>query len=492
MVAYAQSRSATAALVCAFCWLMMAVAEAEEPVERAVPHHVNQADLEARRWSTEQLAEAGRRLFEAKFTLADGVGRPAATGNPFPQRRRDVSEKIVFARGEGPDANSCASCHQEPFVGGAGDFAVNVFTGLGQRTLPEHSIELTLANERGTPALHGSGLLELLAREITADLHQIREQALNSAKQQDESVRVKLTSKGIDFGWLTADPSGETDTMQVEGIDRDLVVKPFGAKGVITSLREFTINAANLHHGMQATERFGETMTGTNDFDQDGIMDELSEGDITALTIFQATLSCPGRRLPTSEKLLKEIQRGEQLFVTIGCAVCHPPELKLNSPVFTEPNPYHFEGNLQREAGRAPVSVDLAKFGDGSRIEKRDDHYIVRAMTDFKRHDISDNLRPHLRNEIVFERFLPTELFITRPLWGCGDTAPYGHRGDLVTLSEIIEAHGGEAADSADRYGKLANHEKAAVRAFLKSLCISPAGAPAIIPTTTALPLPYE
>jgi len=243
---------------------------------------------------------------------------------------------------------------------------------------------------------------------------------------------------------------------------------------------------------MQATERFGETMTGTNDFDQDGIIDELSEGDITALTIFQATLSCPGRRLPTSEKQLKEIHRGEELFVTIGCAVCHPLEMRLNSSVFTEPNPYNFEGNLQREASRAAVSVDLAKFGDGSRIEKRDDHYVVRAMTDFKRHDISDNQRPHLRNEIVFERFLPTELFITRPLWGCGDTAPYGHRGDLVTLTEIIEAHGGEAADSADRYGKLANDEKAAVRAFLQSLCIPPAGAPAIIPSTTALPLPYE
>lgn len=478
----------------ACCWVACSSAFgiAEDFVERAVPYHVSQGDLESGRWTSAQMIEAGRRLFVAKFSRADGLGRPAATGNPFPLKRRDIHENIVFARGEGPDANSCASCHHDPVIGGAGDFAVNVFTGLGQRTLPASAIETTLANERGTPALHGSGLLELLAREITVDLHQIRDQALHSAKEQSKPIRAKLVSKGIHFGWLTAEPTGETDTTEVDGIDRDLVVKPFGAKGVITSLREFTVNAANLHHGMQATERYGAKFTGTNDFDQDGITDELTEGDITALTIFQAALPGPGRRLPAAPDQLAAIRNGEELFTRIGCAVCHPTELTLNSSLFTEPNPYNFEGNLQRETGRATVSINLAASGEGTAIEKRGDHYVVHAFTDFKRHDISDQRRPHLRNEIVFERSLPTELFITRPLWGVGDTAPYGHRGDLVTLSEIIVAHGGEAAESADRYEELAENERSAILSFLKSLCVIPPHAPASSPPPAAQRLPYE
>ena len=51
-----------------------------------------------------------------------------------------------------------------------------------------------------------------------------------------------------------------------------------------SSLREFTNNAMNHHHGMQTVERFGAGI----DPDQDGHVDELTVGDVTAATIFQA------------------------------------------------------------------------------------------------------------------------------------------------------------------------------------------------------------
>ena len=48
-------------------------------------------------------------------------------------------------------------------------------------------------------------------------------------------------------------------------------------------MREFSVNAFNQHHGMQAVERFGLD----TDPDQDGITNELTIGDITAASVFK-------------------------------------------------------------------------------------------------------------------------------------------------------------------------------------------------------------
>ena len=55
----------------------------------------------------------------------------------------------------------------------------------------------------------------------------------------------------------------------------DLVVKPFHQAGKVTSLREFSTNAMNHHHGMQSAERFGSGV----DADMDGIADELTRAE---------------------------------------------------------------------------------------------------------------------------------------------------------------------------------------------------------------------
>ena len=90
----------------------------------------------------------------------------------------------------------------------------------------------------------------------------------------------------------------------VKGVDIDLVIKPFHQSGVVVSLREFTVNAFNHHHGMQAEERFDLNLnTGfKTDFDGDGVERELTIGDITAATIFQAAMGVPIQVLPKSKE----------------------------------------------------------------------------------------------------------------------------------------------------------------------------------------------
>jgi CxxC motif-containing protein (DUF1111 family) len=44
------------------------------------------------------------------------------------------------------------------------------------------------------------------------------------------------------------------------------------------------------------------------------------------------------------------------------------------------------------------------------------------------------------------------------------------HDGRALTVTDAIQAHGGEAARSRDEFGKLSDQEKAAIVAFLNSL----------------------
>ena len=148
---------------------------------------------------------------------------------------------------------------------------------------------------------------------------------------------MSLKSKGVDYGTLRVSKTGVFDTSRVEGVDADLVIRPFHQKGVVVSLREFTNNALNHHHGMQSAERFA------GDADGDGIANEVLDGDVTSLVLFQASLPVPGRVWPGDAKARAAAEKGEKLFDTIGCASCHAPNLELASAIFAEPGPFNPE-----------------------------------------------------------------------------------------------------------------------------------------------------
>ena len=85
-------------------------------------------------------------------------------------------------------------------------------------------------------------------------------------------------------------------------------------KGTIVSLREFAVKAMNQHFGMQASERFGDAV----DHDADGMADELTRGDISALVIFQAMLPPPGRVMPDHPEARAAAERGEDAILHAG------------------------------------------------------------------------------------------------------------------------------------------------------------------------------
>ncbi len=446
-----------------------------------VPNSVEQAAINSGALEFEAIAKHGKNLFTAKFNRCDGSGRPETTGGgdaravpTFSEEGEPVSAgQIEKLRTSAPDSDACAGCHNDPEAGAAGDFVANVFV-LAQVLDPVTlSVSPLRSDERNTLGMHGSGAIEMLSREMTADL-----QAQAAGKPDGWHT---LTTKGVNFDIRKLGGV----VVETRGVDHDLVVKPFHQAGKVISLREFSTNAMNHHHGMQAEERFDlNPAKGFNpDFDNDGVARELTIGDQTAISVWQAQLDIPRRVMPNSSADRAKVQHGENVFGSIGCASCHMPALVLNTQSFVEPNPFNPPGTCASAAQGCPdYSFDLTKEtglekGPGGTA-------IVRAYTDLKRHNLCDNPGPGAIRFFCNEKLAQgrpsqdgkpgTEFFLTRKLWDVGNSAPYGHRGDVSSISEAILFHGGEGRASRDAFAASSAANQKALVMFLKSLQIVP------------------
>ncbi len=423
----------------------------------ALPFHPEQTDITSGALTFAQTIDLGRKLFTAVVNACDGQGRPTTTGNQM--ARAPVTEP--FARLGGPDSNSCAGCHVLPMVGGAGGFEANVFHGAQMIEPLTTSLSEDISSFRNTPVTFGAGAIDQLAREMTADLKR-------AARRLPDGWNV-IRSKGVSFEVLVA----SRVVVDSIGIGPDLIVRPFGVAGETATLREFSRDAFNNHHGMQAEEIFDLDPARGPDFDGDGVARELTVGDITAITDFQVALPVPGRVAPADAGERARAERGEALFASVGCATCHVPKMTLRSRIFDD---------------RTGHAFDMVANGQTPRLQPSGARgAVVPLYSDLKVHDLCDPVEQagairHFCNErhatetrrdqLDWTKTLRpgSEFFVTARLWVAGNTAPYGHRGDLPSLYEAILAHGGEARAVRDAYVALPLTDREDVIRFLKTL----------------------
>jgi hypothetical protein len=498
-------RTPTWLIVIALAMTVTVMAQTSIGREVAIPRHLQEGEEFGQ--SLRQLIQFGERLFVANWTSQEGGGRPLTTGTGAPLL--DPGRPLVFPRNfnrvSAPDANSCAGCHNAPFgvPGGGGDIVANVFV-LAQRldfvtfdpTDPgdERGLQPTLesvGNSRATLGMFGSGFIEMLARQISIDLRRIRDAVPPGGAR-------RLSSKGLDFGVIARRPDGTWDVSGVQGLPApslattgaanppSLLIRPFHQAGNVVSLRQFSVNAFNHHHGIQAVERFG---SGT-DPDGDGFANEMTSADVTAVSLFQATMAVPGRVIPRDRHIEAAIAAGEQRFMAIGCGTCHVPVLPLDDKgwIFTEPGPFNPTGTLS-SADTSPVSVDLTDPRlPQPRLPRVRGTVYVPAFTDLKLHDITDgpddpNIEPLDMNQPAGSPgfFAGNRKFITRKLWGVANEAPFFHHGKFTTLREAVLGHGGEAAPTRDRFKALREHDRDAIIEFLKSLQVLAPGTSSLV-----------
>jgi hypothetical protein len=435
------------------------VLDAHEPGELLEHATLTQIALERGIFDNEDLFNFGDELFEYEFRPENGFGDKLSGSGP-------TIHRVHRARIGGPDAFSCSGCHSKGGLDGAGASTQNAyFVADGDQA---ESIVV-----RNPPHLLGQGPIEALAREMTIELQAHRSAAVQTATTTMRRGESPLIAKGVDFGVLKVSAEGVIDASGVEGVSADLIVRPFGWKGRHASIREVVEVSFRVHLGVLSSELQEKVRQGVlraedygggdwYDLDQDGVSLEIEDGMLTSVAAYLAQLEVPVVRPPGHEKLYLYYENGREAFDVAKCASCHIPSLDLIDPMITI---------ASANQNARPVEINVALDGESPKTAYDASRKVFRValFSDLKRHDMGENLASE-----SIDGDIPKRLFLTRPLWGLAETAPYLHDGRANDIDEAIRLHEGEASASKDLYLAMSKPQQAALQIFLLSLSRTP------------------
>ena len=426
--------------------------------------------------SLDQVRRAGLEVFTRPVTTSQGYGdgpfEPGELPPSAPGNRPTLQGNGTSLRVNGLDAQSCNECHTivshdtvppKLGIGGVGGLVQNAF--INPTLIDVSDGWHTVSGRDGSadfngrfanpPFLFGGGGVELLAKEMTADLQAL----LKQARSAYPGTITHLLTKGVHFGFLRTVKTGVVSLDHVEGIgikenagkraEDVLVVRPFGRKGENFSMRDFDRGAMAFHFGIQPTEVVGRD----TDADGDGIANEITEAAMTALHVFDVT-----NPPPIMEMMDPEAEAGFLAFRRIGCSGCHRPVMTTRSrylPLAHPEVPQDPSENVYFLIDLVDVGFSPAPTGG----------VYVPLFADLKRHAMGPGLaenshREHIRNDE----------FTTARLWGVRDTAPYMHDGRALDIQSAIVAHGGKARKARNLFLSLEQENQAGLIHFLKGL----------------------
>lgn len=159
---------------------------------------------------------------------------------------------------------------------------------------------------------------------------------------------------------------------------------------------------------------------------------EIVEARLAATVLYQQAIAVPARRNIDDP----QVRRGEQIFLTVGCADCHVPSLT------TGEHPLGFLANQT-----------------------------IHPYSDLLLHDMGEGVADHRPDFLARGRD-----WRTPPLWGPGLSEKvnghhaYLHDGRARTLVEAVLWHDGDARGARDAFRALPRDERDALLAFLNSL----------------------
>jgi len=376
--------------------------------------------------------------------LSQSVVVPASLGNALrllttAQRRQFEVGRAMFQTeftpetGLGPlfNAVSCASCHEQPVVGGGGsieeggedvELHATAFHGGTTQCDDLAAVGGQVIQKQLTPAF--SAYTGLTAEPIPAA-------ATDSGH--------RTTPDLFGFGLLDAVPDAEI-LARADPLDRNgdgISGRPnrtadgrlgrFGRKAQAATLREFNADAFVMEMGV--TNPLNQTEQTIGGLPLPPGIDPLPEPEISlpqldAVDAFVRFLAPPPRAL-----LGLLGARGAFVFSRIGCASCHTPVLV---------------------TGANPVRALRFKA--------------VPAFTDLLLHDMGPDLA-----DICLGQAQPAE-FRTEPLMGLRFASTFLHDGRASTISQAIDLHGGEGLAARNRFLRLGSFERTALLRFLGSL----------------------
>ena len=340
-------------------------------------------------------------------------------------------EIFTPATGLGPlfVANACGSCHPgdgkgHPFTTltrfGQSDETGNQYTHLGGPQLQNRAIPGFTPEQLPTgvgyskltpPANTGLGFLDAVPDEdilAWADPDDANHDGISGVPNWVEMKEYVLAR------------SGSTET-------NGKYIGRFGKKGAAYDLHQQTASAYNQDIGITSTYEPFDTHSGL------AVDPEISDVTIQNVVFYLKTLKAPVPRNTSSPA----VAAGRQLFMDIGCAKCHRPEMT---------------------TGASPISA----------LSEKTFH----PYTDLLLHDMGTAL-----DDGYTEGSARTFEWRTPALWGLGlskfsQGGEYFllHDGRARSIDDAILLHGGEAENIKDNYVQLSDRDKKSIIQFLESL----------------------
>jgi CxxC motif-containing protein (DUF1111 family) len=214
----------------------------------------------------------------------------------------------------------------------------------------------------------------------------------------------------------------------------------FGWKGQHASLESFAMDAYLNEMGITTPLLpIENTVSGKDIVEGDTVPDPEDDGvDATAFANFMRATMAPPRGAITPD-----VQRGDALFSSIGCASCHVPSIvtaQAGTPI---------------NGGSLVVRPALA-------------NKIIHPYSDFLLHDVGtgDGIPIQPTDEYADT----SNKMRTAPLWGLRTRNRLMHDGLSLTREEAIQRHAGQASATTKRFQQLSPADRAALIAFLNSL----------------------
>jgi hypothetical protein len=253
-----------------------------------------------------------------------------------------------------------------------------------------------------------------------------------------------VESGGVHPGNMWGGGSEELLVSQLKAAGVPDIVSAHGSRGGIPTFRSDINGAFFAHMGMQSSELAAELTLRPGgsaprlDLDGDGVANELSVGEVTAVTVYLMTLPLPAPASPQALGVLgitqQSVQNGAKLFRTsidnggTGCATCHRPFYSVTTNTFQVTNP--------QTSSILPLqlpfnSADADDVADG--LAQSVGQMGLRLWGDIKLHTLG-----------ALDIVGGTSSSKSTELWGAGSVYPYlrdGHAGG--NLDAAIDAHEG-------------------------------------------------
>jgi len=356
--------------------------------------------------------------------------------------------------GLGPvfNANSCVECHFQGGVGGAGSNKHNVLA------FEVHPTSRSVSVQGGV--VHAASVFPdlLESRSNVSLLYPVEENGLRvttgcSTRFRDfDPVRYTSVNTPSLFG------AGQIDNISGGAVLRNMRLRrlgmisdefnlnfhstpigrprilpdgrigKFGWKNQFATVEEFVAAACAVEVGLSnPLRRQDQPQQHVEDADADY---DLNADQFDALVAFVGDLSRPQQIVPLNAAAATEVRRGEALFLSVGCADCHTPNLGGVEGIYSD------------------LLLHVVESGSTKDGLYTTTEPVVPLPEDYPR---------------------PAE-WKTPPLWGVADTAPYFHDGASPTLEVAILRHAVQAGHVTKKYKELKPSDRKDLIAFLRSL----------------------